>query len=96
MRLAQLCREAGLDGVVCSAMETEKLREEFGSDFCLVTPGIRPSGSAQDDQRRIVTPSDAILAGSNYLVIGRPITRAKDPLKVLYDITAEIENTARD
>ena len=96
MRLAHLCRETGLDGVVCSAMEAEQLRTEFGDDFCLVTPGIRPAGMDQDDQRRIVTPSDAIRVGSNYLVIGRPITQAKDPLKALNKIATEIENVTRE
>jgi orotidine-5'-phosphate decarboxylase len=79
MRLATLTKEAGLDGVVCSAMEAKKLKASIGSDFCLVTPGIRPAGTSADDQRRIVTPQDAISQGSDYLVIGRPITQADDP-----------------
>lgn len=96
MRLAHLCRETGLDGVICSAMEVEQLRKEFGDQFCLVTPGIRPAGTDQNDQRRIVTPAEAVRLGSNYLVIGRPITRAKDPLKALFNIATEIENVIRD
>ena len=95
MRLAHLCRETGLDGVICSAMEAKQLREEFGEEFCLVTPGIRPAGADHNDQRRIVTPAEAVRLGSDYLVIGRPITQAMDPLKALYDISAEIENVTR-
>lgn len=79
MRLAGLARETGLDGVVCSAREALELRRVHGSDFCLVTPGIRPSDNGADDQARVVTPEQAIAAGSDYLVIGRPITRAADP-----------------
>ncbi|TQV84214.1 orotidine-5'-phosphate decarboxylase [Exilibacterium tricleocarpae] len=80
--LAQLTLKSGLDGVVCSALEAPVLRQSLGTDFCLVTPGIRPAGSAADDQRRVVTPADAIAAGSSYLVIGRPITQAEDPAEV--------------
>ncbi|MGC9386969.1 MAG: orotidine-5'-phosphate decarboxylase [Hydrogenovibrio sp.] len=82
-RLAGLAKRSGLDGVVCSAHEAAALRSELGADFCLVTPGIRPADSAQDDQRRIMTPNEAIQAGSSYLVIGRPITQAKDPVAAL-------------
>lgn len=78
-RLAQLVEDAGLDGVVCSAREVEMLRAVRSPEFCLVTPGIRPIGASADDQRRIVTPEQAIAWGSNYLVIGRPITQAEDP-----------------
>jgi orotidine-5'-phosphate decarboxylase len=92
MHLARLAKESNLDGVVCSAQETTTLRIEFGNDFCLVTPGIRPAGSANDDQQRIMTPVEAIKAGSNYLVIGRPITQAADPLQALLAIEEEIEN----
>lgn len=80
LHLAKLTQKAGLDGVVCSAQEAEMLSSELGSDFCLVTPGIRPADAAADDQRRIVTPKDAIELGSHYLVIGRPITKAEDPI----------------
>jgi orotidine-5'-phosphate decarboxylase len=79
LRLARLAQESGMDGVVCSAQEVEMLRTELGPDFCLVTPGIRPAGSDVNDQKRIMTPSDAIKAGSSYLVIGRPITQADNP-----------------
>ncbi len=90
LRLAALTRDAGLDGVVCSAQETELLRDRFGRDFVLVTPGIRPAGAALDDQSRIATPAAALAAGSHYLVIGRPITRAPDPLQALQSIIGEI------
>jgi len=82
--------ESGFDGVICSAQESHVLRDRIDKDFCLVTPGIRPSGFDKHDQSRIVTPKDAILAGSNYLVIGRPITQAKEPLKTLESIELEI------
>jgi orotidine 5''-phosphate decarboxylase, subfamily 1 len=74
-RLAQLTKDSGLDGVVCSAQEAKMLRETIGQDFALVTPGIRPEGSNADDQKRIVTPKQAMLDGSTHLVIGRPITK---------------------
>ncbi|MFO7603339.1 MAG: orotidine-5'-phosphate decarboxylase [Gammaproteobacteria bacterium] len=90
MRLARLAQAAGMDGVVCSAMETSVLAKELGSDFCLVTPGIRPAGSDQGDQRRIMTPLEAMHAGSHYLVIGRPITQAASPLETLVAINAQI------
>lgn len=90
MRLASLTKEAGLDGVVCSAQEASLLKEALGKEFQLVTPGIRPVGSQQGDQRRIMTPSQALQAGSDYLVIGRPITQADDPAQVLANINQEI------
>ncbi|MEO5702716.1 MAG: orotidine-5'-phosphate decarboxylase [Gammaproteobacteria bacterium] len=90
-RLAALAGQAGMNGVVCSAHELALLHASVDKNFCLVTPGIRPAGSAQDDQRRIMTPGDAITSGANYLVIGRPITAASDPMQVLTAITAEIE-----
>lgn len=77
--LASLSRRCGLDGVVCSAREASTLRDQLGEEFCLVTPGIRPVGSSADDQRRTMTPAEAVAAGSHYLVVGRPITRAADP-----------------
>lgn len=89
-RLARLTQEAGLDGVVCSAQEAEMLRAELGRDFLLVTPGIRPAGSSSDDQSRIMTPAKAIQAGADYLVIGRPITQAADPVAVLQAISTEL------
>lgn len=81
--LSRLTRQAGLDGVVCSAQEASAMRELNGEDFLLVTPGIRPAGAEQGDQKRVVTPEDAFKAGSSYLVMGRPITRADDPVAVL-------------
>ena len=84
--LARLAHDSGMDGVVCSAQEAEKLRAERGDGFLLVTPGIRPRDSASDDQQRIATPEDAVRMGSNYLVVGRPISRAAEPLAALRDI----------
>jgi orotidine-5'-phosphate decarboxylase len=91
LRLAKLTQHSGLDGVVCSAQEAELLRHELGKDFLLVTPGIRPKGSEQGDQSRIMTPQEAMNAGVNYMVIGRPITQAEDPLAVLRAINQSIE-----
>jgi orotidine-5'-phosphate decarboxylase len=90
MRLAKLCHEQEFDGVVCSSMEATALRNEYPDSFCLVTPGIRPAGSSSGDQKRIVTPADAIRNGSSYLVVGRPITRAEEPLVALEKINSEI------
>ena len=89
-RLAKLAAASGMDGVVCSAQEASLLRRVCGPAFCLVTPGIRLADAAQDDQKRIVTPQVAIADGADYLVIGRPITRAADPLAVLDRINADI------
>lgn len=89
-RLAGLAKEAGLDGVVCSAREAAELRSANGPNFCLVTPGIRPAGAAAGDQQRVMTPADAVRAGAHYLVIGRPITQAADPLAVLNAINQEL------
>lgn len=89
-RLAAMTKRAGLDGVVCSAQEAPALRQTMGNDFCLVTPGIRLADAKQDDQCRVVTPEKAIADGANYLVIGRPITQAEDPYKVLQNITQTI------
>jgi orotidine-5'-phosphate decarboxylase len=94
LRLAALTRECGLDGVVCSAMEASSMRAAFGPDFALVTPGIRPAGAARDDQARIVTPEQAVEAGANYLVVGRPITGAADPVGALAAINRAIGNAA--
>ncbi|MCW9012898.1 MAG: orotidine-5'-phosphate decarboxylase [Gammaproteobacteria bacterium] len=90
LHLANMARSSGLDGVVCSAQEASAMRQQSGDEFLLVTPGIRPTGSKQDDQRRIMTPADAIRAGASYLVIGRPITQANDPISVLRTINSEI------
>ncbi|MBA5761890.1 orotidine-5'-phosphate decarboxylase [Vibrio sp. 404] len=92
IRLASLTKNAGLDGVVCSAHESSMLKAELGSEFKLITPGIRPAGSDQGDQRRIMTPVEAIQAGSDYLVIGRPITQASDPAAVLAAINATLSH----
>lgn len=93
-RLARLAASSGLDGVVCSAQEAQRLRQACGRDFCLVTPGIRLTDSAQDDQKRVVTPQMAVSNGADYLVVGRPITKATDPLSVLDRINADIELAA--
>ena len=90
LRLAALSRDSGLDGVVCSAREVTDLRAALGDAFLLVTPGIRPSGSARDDQRRVMTPREAIEAGSDYLVVGRPVVQAQDPVGVLEDINRDL------
>jgi orotidine-5'-phosphate decarboxylase len=90
LKLARLAQTCGLDGVVCSAQEAVALRRQCGDDFCLVTPGIRPAESGQDDQNRVATPRQAIDDGSDYLVLGRPITRAPDPLAALRRISEEI------
>ena len=83
LRLANLAKESGLDGVVCSAQEASKLRAQHGNDLQLITPGIRPAKSEQGDQHRTMTPAEALAAGSSYLVIGRPITAATDPMAAL-------------
>lgn len=90
MRFAQLTNNCGLDGVVCSALEATQLRQHFGAEFCLVTPGIRPADSHVNDQKRITTPQQAIRSGASYLVIGRPITQANDPLLMCQQLNAEI------
>ena len=88
--LASLTQQSGLDGVVCSPKEVASLRKALADDFILVTPGIRPAGSAADDQRRTMTPAEAIQAGSSYLVMGRPITQADNPMAVLHATESEI------
>lgn len=92
LRLGKLAQASGLDGVVCSAQEAPMLRRELGAGFNLVTPGIRPADASLDDQSRVLTPAAAIKSGSSYLVIGRPITQAVDPLLALQKIHAEIQN----
>jgi len=89
-RLATLTKSSGLDGVVCSSHEAEELKALLGPSFKLITPGIRPAGSDAGDQRRIKTPKQAMDSGSDYLVIGRPITQAADPVAVLNDINASL------
>jgi len=90
LRLAKLAQACGLDGVVCSAQEAVALREACGAGFKLVTPGIRPADAAKDDQARIVTPEAAIRGGADYLVIGRPVTQAADPVATLATINASL------
>jgi orotidine-5'-phosphate decarboxylase len=89
-RLALLAADSGMDGVVCSPLEAGLIRPAVGDDFLLVTPGVRPKSAASDDQKRVMTPLDAITSGADYLVIGRPITAASDPLQSLRSIQAEI------
>ena len=88
--LASLAQDCGMDGVVCSAQEASSLRRERGQDFCLVTPGIRLSGDTSSDQRRVVTPVDALGNGADYLVMGRSITGAQNPLETLEQLVREI------
>lgn len=90
-RLAALAHRAGMDGIVCSPLEAASVRESEGEHFCLVTPGVRPRGSSEDDQKRITTPAQALQYGANYLVIGRPITGAAQPSEALNKIQAEID-----
>lgn len=90
LRLATLARDAGLDGVVCSPQEAAPVRAALGSDFRLVTPGVRPAGASVGDQKRVMTPAEAVAAGADYLVIGRPITAAPDPLVALAGIEDEL------
>jgi len=89
-RLAKLTQNSGLDGVVCSAQEAQSLKQLCGPDFQLITPGIRPSFAQQGDQRRVMTPEQAMKAGVDYMVIGRPITQAKDPIEALTLIEQEL------
>lgn len=91
LRLADLAADSGLDGVVCSALEATALRHAHGREFCLVTPGIRLAGDDAADQRRVVTPADALAMGSDYLVIGRSITTAADPLAALQRVSRELD-----
>lgn len=93
-RLASLANETGLDGAICSPQEIAPLRQMLGGGFYLVVPGIRPAQSAQDDQKRIMTPAAAAQLGANYLVIGRPITQAADPAQAARDILASLRPKA--
>ena len=93
-RLARLTQQCGLDGVVCSAQEAVRFKSELGRDFKLVTPGIRPAGSATGDQRRIMTPEQALSAGVDYMVIGRPVTQAANPAEALKAINASLKKGA--
>jgi len=89
-KLAELAQDSGIDGVVCSPHEIEILRRQCGKDFKLIVPGIRPEGSASGDQKRVMTPKEAIEKGADYLVIGRPITEAKNPAQTAKDILASL------
>ncbi|QDP01124.1 orotidine-5'-phosphate decarboxylase [Thalassotalea sp. PS06] len=91
LALAKLAKDSGLDGVVCSAQEAETLKQTLGESFRLVTPGIRPVGASVDDQKRVMTPPEAISVGVDYLVIGRPITKAENPAAVLKSINQSLQ-----
>ena len=95
LRLARLAETSGLDGVVCSPHEVAMLRAELGGDFALVVPGVRPTWAGADDQKRIMTPGEAVAAGADHLVIGRPITKSDDPVGAARRIAEEIANAAR-
>lgn len=90
VRLARLAKASGMDGVVASPLEISLIREACGPDFLIVTPGVRPPFAAVDDQKRIMTPSEAVSSGADYLVIGRPIAKATDPVQAADAIAAEI------
>jgi orotidine-5'-phosphate decarboxylase len=92
LKLAKLAQSAGLHGVVCSALEAQLLKQLMNSNFLLVTPGIRPASASLDDQSRVLTPSQALQMGANYLVIGRPITHASQPIDALIAINDEIHD----
>jgi orotidine-5'-phosphate decarboxylase len=94
-RLAVMARDAGMNGVVASALEASWLRGQVGQDFLIVTPGIRPAGADPGDQSRVATPADAVSAGADYLVIGRPITQADDPAEALTLVLTEIEQVGQ-
>ena len=93
MRLAAIAKDSGLNGIVASACEAKRVRKEFGEDFIILTPAIRPTWSKIDDQMRVLTPKEAIEAGSDYLLIGRPVTLSKDPVSAVKLIIDEIEET---
>lgn len=94
VRLARLAKDSGMDGVVASPLEIGLIREACGPDFLIVTPGVRPAFAALDDQKRIMTPAEAVLSGADYLVIGRPIAKASDPVEAAECIAAEIVDGA--
>ncbi len=95
-RLAKLAKDAGMDGVVASPKEVGLIREACGKDFAIVTPGVRPTFASQDDQKRVTTPADALQAGADYLVIGRPISAAADPAEAADKIIAEMQAALDD
>jgi orotidine-5'-phosphate decarboxylase len=90
LRLARLAKEAGLDGVVASPAEAKLIREDIGPDFLIVTPGVRPAWAAVNDQKRIATPASTIKAGADFIVVGRPITDAKDPAEAAREVLKEM------
>jgi len=92
LRLAALARQAGVDGVVCSPHEIEIIKREFGAEFLVVTPGIRPEWAAAQDQKRVMTPAEAVAKGANYLVIGRPVTAAASPAEAFARIVEELRS----
>ncbi|CEN77156.1 Orotidine 5'-phosphate decarboxylase (OMP decarboxylase) (OMPDCase) (OMPdecase) [[Clostridium] sordellii] len=92
IKRAKLAKESGIDGIVCSAQEVDKIVEVCGSEFVTVCPGIRPESVDNGDQKRVVTPKDAINKGAHYLVVGRPITKAENPSQAAKNIVKEIEN----
>jgi orotidine-5'-phosphate decarboxylase len=94
IRLASLAKESGLDGVVCSVREVPDIKRTCGPDFLAVTPGIRPTWAAAGDQVRVATPQDAIAAGADYLVVGRPVTRADDPAEALAKLLSDMTDRA--
>lgn len=92
LQRAKMAQQAGLDGVVASVQEAQMIRKEFGPKFIIVTPGIRPAGADVGDQKRIATPAEAIKNGSNFLVVGRPVLEARDPLKAAKDILKDLDD----
>lgn len=96
LRLARLAEQCGMDGVVCSPRETTMLRDTLGDHMVLMTPGVRPDWSSADDQKRVMTPGDAVAAGSDYVVLGRPIRTADDPVGAARRVVAEIEDLAKE
>ena len=95
IRLAKLAKESGLDGVVASPLEAKLIREACGPDFLIVTPGIRPSFAATNDQKRISTPASALQDGASRLVVGRPITQAEQPQEAVRLIIEEMETVSK-
>jgi len=91
-----MAQEAGMDGIVASALEASWVRGQVEDDFIIVTPGIRPSGADRGDQSRVATPTDAIRAGADYLVVGRPIMQAADPAAALAAVIEEVEQAAQE
>ena len=88
---AKIVKDAGLDGIVCSAREANIVRQACGGDFVIVTPGIRPKDSAPDDQSRVTTPQEAVEAGADFIVVGRPIIQSQDPLSAAKEILKDLE-----